>query len=445
MEKIIPALTRHLSFKASLKKLPEEPGIYIFFSSDRPIYIGKAVNLKNRISSYFLTNLAPKTARMFKEANEFSIIQVQTELDSLLLEAKLVHELKPRYNATLKDDKHPLYIRITKEKYPRIITARKIEEGEANIAFYGPFPSSSSVRSVLRMLRRIFPFSEHKLGKRPCLYSHIKLCSPCPNEIEKKKRKTERVSLRNTYLKNIRNIKRVLERKTDSVLVDLSKKMAEYSKREDFEGAAAIRDQIKKLEYISQPILPTGSFLENPNLVEDLRQEELKALKETINRNSELNLQKLERIECFDVSHLAGISVTASMVTFINGAADKNFYRHFKIRQKDGGNDVSSMKEVITRRIRNLDKWGRPDLIIVDGGKGQVGVFRDVLSKEKIPVIGLAKQFETLIIPDSSGFKEIRLKASPALHLAQRIRNEAHRFARRYHHKLLKDYLILKK
>lgn len=437
MEKTIQKLTRIKVSRKGLDELPEEAGVYFFFAQGTPIYIGKAINLKARLSSYFTTRLAPKTAKMISEAQELTFIKVESELDALLLEAKLIHDLQPHYNAALKDDKHPLYIRITKEKYPRVITARKIEESDPNLAFYGPFPSSWSVRSVLKMLRRIFPYSEHKVGSRPCLYSHIGLCEPCPNFIESLESRDQRLELRRKYLRNVRNIKRVLERRTDRVLKELYSDMSEFSKEERFEEAKIIRDQINALEYISQPILPTEGFLENPNLLEDLRTEELKDLRKILMENGQWPMANLRRIECFDVAHLSGTFPTASMVTFIDGKADKNFYRHFRIRQEKGMDDVSSMREVISRRIRNFGNWGRPDLIIVDGGKGQVGVFQKALAEEKIPVVGLAKQFETLVTPQKEGFKEIRLKESPALHLLQRIRDEAHRFARRYHHKLL--------
>ncbi len=442
MKSQILKLTRQAATRKSVKSIPDTPGVYIFFKEDTPIYIGKAINLKQRLFSYFSTNLSPKTAKMVSEAHELSFIKVVSELDALLLEANLVHDLKPQYNATLKDDKHPLYIRITKEKYPRILTARKIEAGEPNIAFYGPFPSSSSVRSVLRMLRRIFPYSEHRLGTRPCLYSHIGLCNPCPNGIEKIRDPKTKELKRIEYLANIRMIRKVLERRTDKVIKDLYKKMNEFSKKEDFENAAGLRDQIKRLEYISQPILPTGNFLENPNLLEDIRSEELKSLKKILIENCKLPIENLTRIECFDVAHLGGVSTTASMVTFTHGEADKNFYRHFRIRQTKGSDDISSMTEVVARRIKNFKAWGKPDLIIVDGGKGQVGVFQKALLGHNIPVIGLAKQFETLIVQKEKGFIEVRLKNSPALHLVQRIRDEAHRFARRYHHHLLKANLL---
>ena len=160
---------------------------------------------------------------MISDAQELSFIQVGSELEALLLEARLIRSYKPKYNIISKDDKHPLYIQITKEKYPRVITVRKIDlESEPSLANYGPFPSSKNVRSVLKMIRRIFPYSDHKLGKRPCLYSHIGLCDPCPNEIVQS---TQYLVLRKKYLKNIRSIKSILDGHIDEVKKNLEKEM----------------------------------------------------------------------------------------------------------------------------------------------------------------------------------------------------------------------------
>src|SRR4030042_1886186 len=169
--------------KKDFKRIPENPGVYIFFGKDnRKLYVGKSKNLKSRIRSYFLSNLLPKTKSMINEASFLSYINVTSELEALLLEAKLVKKYKPFYNIALKDDKNPLYIKIVNEEYPRIITVRKPELYKS-IAYYGPFPDTGSVYSVLKMLRKIFPFSQHKLGKKTCLYKQMGLCDPCPNEI----------------------------------------------------------------------------------------------------------------------------------------------------------------------------------------------------------------------------------------------------------------------
>jgi len=425
--------------------LPENAGIYVFFKNNYPIYIGKSINLKRRVSSYFDMNLEPKTAHMISEAEELSFIQVGSELEALLLEARLIHIYLPKYNIEAKDDKHALYIQITKERYPRIITARRIAESQKNIAFYGPFPSSGNIHIVLRMLRRIFPYSDHKLGKRGCLYSHIGLCNPCPNIIEMTNNKFQMTNEKRRYLKNIKNIKSILDGKIFAVRSELAKEMEKASTQQDFEKAAEIRDQINKLEYITRPQMPTEFYIQNPNLVEEIRDRELRDLQEIL-KSQIPNLKSIYRIECFDVAHLAGTSPTASMITFIKGEPDKNFYRHFRIKQLKSQDDYASMKEVIDRRKTHLEDWGRPNLIIVDGGKGQVSVFLRELEGEKIPIVGLAKKFETLVIPMKQGstiiLKELLLPKGAGLNLIQRIRDEAHRFARTYHHKLISASLV---
>ena len=415
------------------REIPENAGVYVFFDKNGPIYIGKAINLKRRVSSYFDLNLETKTASMVKSAQFLSFIQVNSELEALLLEAKLIHLYLPKYNIAAKDDKHPLYIQITKERYPRIITARKIAQNQKNIAFYGPFPSSRNVRSVLKMIRRVFPFSDHKLGKRGCLYSHIGLCNPCPNIIESSNNKSVITVERRKYLKNIRGIKFILDGKIGRLQKNLTKEMTAASKNQDFELAAQERDRLQRIEYITRPQMPAEFYMQNPNLFEDIRKSESSDLKSLLRTNG-LSLERLERIECFDVAHLAGTKATASMITFINGEADKNFYRHFRIRQIKGNSDIDSLKEIIARRLNHIKDWGKPDLIIVDGGVAQVNAFNKIIieNKAEIPVVGIAKNPDRLIIND----KKIILRET-SLHLVARMRDEAHRFARKYHHQLI--------
>lgn len=408
----------------------------MYFKDSKVIYIGKAINLKRRVSSYFDLDLEPKTAKMISEANFISFIQVTSELESLLLEARLIRQYMPHYNIAAKDDKHPLYIRLTKEKYPRIITARKIDGQEKNLAFYGPFPSSRSVYAVLRMLRRIFPYSDHKLGKRGCLYSHIGLCSPCPNDIEQNSNQESKTVDTKKYKSNIRKIKSILDGNIDLVAKDLEKEMKAASRNQNYEEAAAIRNQIEHLEYITRPQMPTDFYMENPNLYSDQRELELRQLQKILSANN-IKIENLKRIECFDIAHLAGVNATASMVTFIDAEANKKEYRHFKIRKAKGGDDYDSMREVGKRRMKHLEDWGKPDLIIVDGGAGQVKAFSE--NVENIPVVGIAKHPDRLIV----GEQKIRLTGNP-LNLVSRMRDEAHRFARRYHHKLVSRELTTK-
>jgi excinuclease ABC subunit C len=425
MQKLLEGLPKILT--RQVKELPETAGIYIFFKGKTPIYIGKAINLKRRVSSYFDLDLEPKTAKMIAEAANISFIQVNSELEALLLEAKLIKTYMPRYNIVSKDDKHPLYIQITREKFPRIITARRISGNERNIAFYGPFPSSKNVYTVLKMLRHIFPYSDHKIGRRGCIYSHIGQCNPCPNEIVQKEiLSTEYKILRTKYLKNIRSIKSILDGNIEKVSSELEKEMKIFSNNQKFEEAAYIRNQISRLEYITQPALPSEFYIENPNLYEDVRKRELTDLKKI------LNIKNLTRIECFDVAHLSGTNAVASMVTFIDGEADKNYYRHFKIRRAKGGDDYDSMREIARRRALHFNDWGIPDLIIVDGGLGQIKAFTTLIHINIVPVIGIAKHPDRLVIGD----KKIKLTGE-VLNLVSRIRDEAHRFARRYHHSLI--------
>ncbi len=420
------------------RKLPEGAGIYVFFKDGLPIYIGKAINLKRRVSSYFDLDLEIKTSKMIGEAQEMSYIQVTSELEALLLEARLIRIYLPKYNIAAKDDKHPLYIQITKETYPRVITARKIAENQKNLAFYGPFPSSRNVRSVLKMLRRIFPYSDHKLGSRACLYSHIGLCHPCPSEIERIKDAQLKNMKRKEYLKNISRVKAVLSAKFDGVRRELTREMEKCSLDEKFEEAGVLRNKINALDYITQPRMPTDFYMQNPNLYEDMRLKEVRELSKILSKCG-ITIENLRRVECFDIAHLAGTKPTASMVTYIDAEADKNFYRHFRIRQKKGGSDVDSLREVMTRRLRHLDDWGIPDLVIVDGSVAQVNTFKKIIymNKLNIPVVGIAKNPDRLIIGD----QKIKLEGN-VLHLVSRVRDEAHRFARAYHHKLISRSLV---
>lgn len=412
--------------KKIVKSLPESPGVYLFKIGEAPIYIGKAINLKRRVGSYFDNDLEPKTQAMVSEAENLDYIEVGSELEALLLEAKLIRSYMPKYNSASKDDKHPLYIKITKEEYPRVITVRKNDD-IPTLAIFGPFPSSTIVYSVLRMLRRIFPFSDHKLGKRACIYSHMGLCFPCPNTIATKEDERE-------YFKNIKSIKAILSGRIETVQKQLKADMKQFSDNENFEEANKVLDQIQRLDYITQSRIPTESYLANPNLNEDIRVRELTQLKNILNAHF-VNIATLQRIECYDIAHLAGSSPTASMVTFVNGEPDKSLYRHFRIKNAKGGDDYEALSEVAKRRKKYFDSWGKPDLIIVDGGKGQVEAFRKEIAS--IPIVGIAKRLETLIVNK----EQIRLNGS-ALNLVARIRDEAHRFARVYHHKLVTKNML---
>lgn len=435
-------LTKTQLSKENVKNATLDVGVYIFWDEKKkPLYVGKSVNLRNRLESYLRNDLHVKTAQMVSLARYFSTISVTSELESLLLESYLVKKNQPKYNIELKDDKSPLYIRITKDEFPAVITARKGDRDNfPKDTYFGPFPSSASVRMVLRLLRRIFPYADHKVARRPCIYSQIKLCNPCPSYIAHLKDPILREQLTNQYKKNISYIKKILSGKMPSIKKEFERVMNEYASREEFEKASEVRAIIDRLNYITQPVNPASYFETNPNLREDLRDRELKELLRIVRLHIP-NVTTISRIECFDIAHLGGSHPTASMVTFVEGEANKAYYRHFKIYQKKSRSDVDSLTEVAQRRLKHLEDWGKPDLIIVDGGKPQLGVFLETFQGTGIPICGLAKRFETLVfrveINGITRFVEYRLPEGGALHLVQRLRDEAHRFARRLHHKLV--------
>lgn len=440
-------LTKVPLTKENVRVVPEEVGVYIFWDENKePLYIGKSVNVRNRLESYLRNDLHVKTAQMISLARYFSTIPVTSELESLLLEAYLVKKNQPKYNIELKDDKSPLYIRITRDEFPVCLTARKGDkENFPKDTYFGPFPSSTSVRVVLRMLRKIFPYADHKVMKRPCMYSQIKLCNPCPSYIVHVEDEHLKKELTAKYRKNISYIKKILSGKLPSLKREFEKKMQDYAKKEEFEKAAEIRVTMDRLTYITQPVNPAHYYETNPNLKEDIHEHEIRELLRIVRLHIR-NVENISRIECFDIAHLAGSHPTASMVTFINGESHKQYYRHFKIYQKKSRSDVDSLTEVARRRLTHLDDWGKPDLILVDGGKPQLGVFLDIFKNTGIPVCGLAKRYETLVfrveIHGITKFVEYRLSEGGALHLVQRLRDEAHRFARRLHHKLVSKALV---
>jgi excinuclease ABC subunit C len=420
--------------KTSLAQTPETPGVYQFTDKNRkPIYIGKAKNLKSRLGSYFSEGLGAKTAHMVATAEYIQIIKVNSEVEALLLEANLVRKFMPLYNSELKDDKSPLYIGITKEKYPRVIALRKTQLDTIVLKnVYGPFTQGSSVRKVLKILRRVIPYTTHKPGKSACIYHQIGQCDPCPSEIEATSDLRQKKEMLQQFKKNIANVRKFLVGDFKSLQKNLETQMKKFSNEERFEEAAKVAHQLEMVNHVTSTQIMPNDYITNPDLIEEIRDKELEDVKNLLKPYIRLN--SLERIECFDIAHLAGSFPTASMVTLAHGTPDKRFYRHFTIRNNKKSSDVDNMKEVLTRRLKHLDSWGRPDLIIVDGGKPQVSVAIEVIG-DKIPVIGLAKRYETLIIKQNKKFIEVKVPRGPALNLVQRIRDEAHRFARRLHHK----------
>lgn len=435
---------RTLIYPQGIKLAPETPGVYQFRDANGHIlYIGKAKNLRNRLKSYTALKLHPKTARMVSDARTITVIEVESEFEALLLEANLVRSNMPLYNIELKDDKSPLYIGITKEEFPRILTLRQTDLKTIELKYtFGPYVDGRSTKYVLRLLRRIFPFSQHKIGKRGCIYSQIGLCNPCPNVIHKIEDPAERGRQKEMYLGNVKRIRLVLSGKLRNLQTMLYREMREVAKTERYEEAQTIKNQIERLNAMIVGRPKTADYVRDPNLLNETREKEAEELLRLLENH--LSVEKLSRIECFDVAHLSGTNPTASLVTFIDGEPAKEYYRHFKIkRQSVQNNDVMSMKEVLTRRMKHETDWGLPDLIIIDGGKPQIAAAHEIIG-DRVPIVGLAKRYETLVFFVNGKFIERRLPQNGAKNLVVRLRDEAHRFARRLHHNLVTKTLLKK-
>ncbi|NVM28905.1 MAG: excinuclease ABC subunit UvrC [Candidatus Helarchaeota archaeon] len=423
----------NIELKERVKEIPETTGVYIFRDSEgNAIYIGKARSIKNRVKSHFsVIEDNVNNALILKTATKIDYILTDSEIEALLLEAKLIKKYTPKYNINLKDDKSFPYILITDEEFPRVIIRRirKIGKLQEYKRFFGPFTDVKAIKRTLNFLFKLFPVCscapKRKKRTRPCLKFQLKSCSaPCVGNANK-----------DNYLKSIENIELFLDGKKKEILEKFKKRMKEAADDLDFETAANLRDHIWALEktIITQRVITSESDI-SLGIVE---------LKEI------LDLPKVpRRIEAFDISNLGGTDPTGSLVLFVNGQPMKDGYRRFKIKTVEGANDVAMMGEVVERRYKRLIKEQKniPDLIVVDGGKPQLNIAKKVLSNLEltIPIIGLAKKFEHVYKPNTS--EPIVISPdSPALFLLQRVRDEAHRFALKYHQLLRKKRTIKKK
>lgn len=399
------------------------------------LYVGKAKDLKHRISSYFTKSrdLGEKTKALLSQVASIKTIPVDSELESLLLEANYIKKHKPKYNIRLTDGKSYPLLRITiKDSYPKILLARK--DVDPASLYFGPYPNTSELRLVLRTIRQIFPFISSKNHKRKaCFYHHLNLC-PCPTVFDSPQEQK-------AYKKTIRHVVDFLQGKKEKVVKDLKRERDNASKRQEFEKAKEVQEKIDAIYAITSPVRKPFEYEVNPNLRIDLRSRELNQLKTELAKHGVL-IEILHRIECYDISNLQGRSASGSMIVFIDGERTSSLYRRFRIRAENGQpNDVLMMREVLERRLKHPE-WELPNLIIVDGGKGQISQAQEALKHNKleIPVVGLAKRNETVI---TALFEEINLpRNSHALHLLQRIRDEAHRFALAYHKKLRSSLIL---
>ncbi len=524
--------------------LPKQPGVYRFIDSNGTIiYIGKAKNLKNRLSSYFGSrkHQTPKTRTMVRNSDHFEFTIVETETDALLLESTLIKKFQPRYNVMLKDGKSYSYICIKKERFPRVfITRRVIKDGST---YFGPYMSKYRVKIILDLIKNIFPLrtcnfnlSEENISKgkfKVCLEYHIKNCEgPC-----------EGLESEENYNKKIDQIKNMLRGKFSAVKQHLKEEMAHYAENLKFEKAQQAKDKLdafvdyqskstvvsttlqdldvftiasdEKIAYVNYLKIINGAVITIytqemvKNLDEDekdllafvvpqirerfssitkeiivaykiplpdkevtltipkigdkkklldlseknvkyyLLQKKKEALKHQSKQThterilktlqSDLNMKEVPlHLECFDNSNIQGSNPVASCVVFKNAKPSKKDYRHFKIKTVEGPDDFASMEEVVHRRYRRMLQEGDelPQLIIIDGGKGQLSSAVKSLEllgiQDKVTVIGIAKKLEEIFFPGDSIPLYIN-KKSESLKLIQQARNEAHRFAINFH------------
>lgn len=423
-----------------VKKLPHVPGVYIYHNqAGEIIYVGKAKDLRSRVGSYFQLNLEPgtKTHTLVQNISDFEYIEVSSEFDALILESELIKKHLPKYNIMLKDDKSYAYI-VIREKLPKLMVVRKTQILPKDVVF-GPYPDGSVAKYIVKVLRRLFPFRDcnpnkfnrySKLGS-PCLFGHIGLCpAPCVNNSPQDLAK---------YKASMNKIKEMLQGKRVQVLNSMKSQMAKLAKSQNFEDAAELRNKIEQFEYIIRDFRSPENYINNPYFVDDLAEKSLELLK-----NSLPILTKTPvRIECYDIANISGKEAVASMVVATNGRINKSEYKKFKIRLKNTPDDFGMLREALTRRIKRGLKgekgWDMPDLFVIDGGKGQVSATSKILQElgVEIPLVGLAKRFETLVFYQDGAFVELRLpKSDLGLALLIKLRDEAHRFAQAYHHKL---------
>lgn len=421
-----------------VRSFPHKPGVYLMKDeAGRVIYVGKAKDLRNRAGSYFLKAAAvdPRTAQLVREIRDIDYLEAESEVDAVLMEARLIKDIQPKFNRELKDDKTFPYLEIhVREDFPRVLFTR--EPRERGTKLYGPFTSPRALRGAIQVLQKIFKFRTCNLDIeehdprwrwfRPCLLASINQCTaPCNLRIGKEE-----------YRHVIRRLQRFLDGHKRELLSEMRREMKEAAAALRFEEAARLRDEIEYLEKLDERgkldvHVQPEAFHVDP-------------------RKGVAGLQKVLRlpdpprvIEGMDIAHLAGSETVAGVVQFLDGLPFKPGYKRFRIRSVQGVDDYASIREVVHRRFRHLQEDAEeplPDVLLIDGGKGQLHAAMAVLRempRRPTAVLALAKKEEEIHLPDSA--EPLRLsRHSFALRLLQYVRDEAHRFAQHYHHLLRK-------
>ncbi len=432
-------------------EIPKEPGSYQYYDrAGRILYVGKAVDLRSRVLSYWQKGAghSPAKAAMMKEIAEVRWIVVDSEIEALLLEANLIKHHQPPYNVDLRDDKRHTYIKISSEEVPRVHSTRQLSQTGT---FFGPFVSANAVRETLRAIRKIWPYrSCATLPKKVCLYQRI---GKCPGMCE-------HAETREAYRKSVRQIALFLEGKKKNIVAEKEKEQGHLERKESKEGLSEAEN--RRLAVVRYELLNIEHVLKHTEIINLID----KYAADVVELAKVLGLPRIpERIEGYDISNIFGRDAVGSMVVFAEGEPDKDEYRKFKIKLSEGqASDTFMLQEVLTRRLKHsfpecseesvlkiknlklkIEPWPLPDLIIIDGGKGQLNAVLRILKKFKadVPVIAVSKGEglrggnapDKIFFPGEKEALKLPL-ASPALHIIKRVRDEAHRFAIKYHREL---------
>ncbi len=425
----MPAASRSEVFREKVRQLPDGPGVYLMKDRlGRIIYVGKAKSLKKRVSTYFQAGRGralrhqPKIRTLIEMIADFEILEVKSEPEALLLEGKLIKQWRPKYNTDFTDDKRFLLVRLDLDaELPRFVLTRFKKDTRSR--YFGPFAHSSLLRKTLAMMRQKFGVllaDTHPRNIAPDtwqLYDDVRAeLYGWPNTVTTAEYR-ERVTAACAFL----------DGKSREWLASLRAEMSSRAAKQEFEKAAELRDVVLALE---QTLARTRKFTRDLTKLQPNRA----ALQEL---QAALGLESPPvHMECFDISHISGTFVVASMVHFTDGRPDKDLYRRFSIKGFIGNDDFKAMEEVVSRRYRRLIEEQKPfpDLVVIDGGRGQVGAaLKAFVGLECAPpaMIGLAKKAETIIFPDARAPLNLPL-GHPGLGLLQRLRDEAHRFANTY-------------
>lgn len=420
---------QNVNLKEKVRQLPDRPGVYLMKDRlGRILYVGKARSLKKRVSSYFQRGRAravaqPKIRALIDLIADFETVEVKSEPEALLLEGKLIKQWRPRYNTDFTDDKRFLLVRVDLgEELPRFRLTRLRKEDRSR--YFGPFAHSGLLRKTLAQMRRQFGILLGDSAPQRQPDGTWRLYDDVREELYG----TENVVTPEAYRRRVEDACAFLEGKSREWLETLRAEMTAAAGRQEFEKAAELRDIVFALE---ETLRKTRRF---ERLDPTRPQADAEAL-EALQRALQLP-QPPRTMECFDISHISGTFVVASMVHFAEGRPDKDQYRRFQIKSFIGNDDFRAMEEVVGRRYRRLAEEGRPlpDLVVIDGGRGQIGAALKAfvaLDLAPPPLIGLAKQHETIIFPDERAPLNLPLNHA-GLNLLQRLRDEAHRFANTY-------------